>query len=76
MWKRLQSKYAEVLAGRGIQEVGNQNAILEIWASEETGTFTVLLTNAAGISCVMAAGDHWFAESAPQLAELPKGSPS
>ena len=29
---------------------------MELWGSEETGTFTVLLTSAAGQSCVLVSG--------------------
>ena len=73
---RLQSKYTETLTGRGIQGSNDKTMILEIWASPETGTYTVLLTSAQGISCVMAAGTHWFNEPMEEVAELKKGTPS
>ena len=34
--------------------------MMEIWASDETGTFTVLLSHANGITCVVAAGTDFF----------------
>ena len=74
--ERLQGKYTETLAGRGLQEARSQTVVLEVWASNDTGTFTVLMTNAQGISCVMAAGTHWFEEPEATVAEIPKGTPS
>ena len=74
--ERLQDKYSEQMTARGLQEGANRTMVLEIWASSETGTFTVLMTSAQGISCVMAAGTHWFPEPAPRVANLPQGTPS
>ncbi len=34
-------------------------AIFEIWASEKTGTWTILKTTPNGLTCVMAVGDGW-----------------
>ena len=56
---RLQSSYSEDLKVGGLQKVHSKQSIMEIWASDETGTFTVLLTTPNGISCIMAAGTHW-----------------
>ena len=61
--ERLQGKYAEQLTVGGLQSGGNAQSVLEIWASDETGTFTVLMTNANGINCVMAAGTDFFKAS-------------
>lgn len=36
----------------------------EVFASEATGTWTVLLSGVNGISCIMAAGDGWQPEAA------------
>lgn len=57
--ERLQSKYQEVLAAGGIQKAATNNAVVEVWASPETGTFTVLLTKANGVTCIMATGTDW-----------------
>ena len=59
---RLQSKYSESLAAGGLQGNRNVTTMVEVWASEKTGTFTVILTNAHGISCVVAAGTDFFAK--------------
>lgn len=64
---RLQSKYSETLTAGGLQ--GNQNVqtMVEVWASEKTGTFTVILTNPQGISCVVATGTDFFKREAPVI---------
>ena len=54
--ERLQAKYAERLKGGGLQ---NANTLLEVWASEATGSFTILLTHANGMSCVVSSGHNW-----------------
>ncbi|MDJ0631080.1 MAG: hypothetical protein QNJ44_22675 [Rhodobacter sp.] len=46
-----------MLAAGGLR---SQVQLFEIWASEATGTWTVLLTRPDGTSCVMATGTHWF----------------
>lgn len=33
--------------------------ILEIFASEETGSWTVTITTPEGLTCLIAAGEHW-----------------
>jgi hypothetical protein len=63
--KQLSSKYSEQLAVGGLQKVQGTQALMEIWASAETGTFTVLVTNANGISCIVAAGTDYF-EATPK----------
>lgn len=54
--ERLASKFGEAFAGGGLR---NSQAIIEVWASEETGTWTILMTLPDGQSCVMAAGTNW-----------------
>lgn len=56
----LQSRFSEELTFGGLQEARGGTAMMEIWASDETGTFTVLLSHANGISCVVAAGTDFF----------------
>jgi hypothetical protein len=52
----LTGSYGETLAARGLQ---NARSIVELWTSAETGTFTVLVSRADGISCVLSTGTHW-----------------
>ena len=58
--QRLQAKYAEELAMAGLQTTSAEGAMMEVWASADTGTFTVLLTQPNGISCIVAAGTDFF----------------
>ncbi|MCG6558662.1 hypothetical protein MB818_10645 [Ruegeria sp. 1NDH52C] len=63
---RLQQKYSERLAAGGLQPLSDGASVIELWASSETGTFTVLLTRATGISCIVAAGTDYFQTSDTQ----------
>ncbi len=63
--KRLQSKYAEAMVAGGLQGArDNKVTMLEVWSSEKTGTLTVIMTNAQGVSCILAAGTDWFQQEA------------
>ncbi|MEM6891208.1 MAG: hypothetical protein AAF636_24210 [Pseudomonadota bacterium] len=65
----LETRYGEEFAGGGLQ---NAKQILEVWFSEEKGTWTVLMTRADGRSCIMASGTNW---RDPSEVKLPKGVP-
>ncbi|WP_424943623.1 hypothetical protein [Aliiroseovarius crassostreae] len=54
--EKLSVHYSEGLVGGGLQ---NQKELLEVWSSPETGSFTILVTNANGVSCIVAAGKNW-----------------
>ncbi len=61
----LGEKYGEIRRGGGL---AGPTAIFEIWASEATGTWTILKTSPDGMACVIAAGDVWqdaFGELTP-----------
>ncbi|MBD9371316.1 hypothetical protein IB238_01510 [Rhizobium sp. ARZ01] len=51
----LEEAYAEKLAAVGVV---NEQTIMEIYVAD-TGTFTVALTNPAGISCLVLSGQGW-----------------
>ena len=68
--ERLAAKYGEVFAGGGLRD---SSSIVEVWMSEETGTWTVILTRADGRACVMASGTNWR-EGLPS--ELARGTAS
>ena len=53
---KLQSSFQEQLTGGGLH---GQTAVVEVWTSPETGTFTVISTDTAGVSCVLATGTNW-----------------
>ncbi len=54
--ERLEGRYKESPAGGGLQ---NPQQLLEVWASEETGSFTVFVTRPNGVSCIVATGQNW-----------------
>ncbi|MEM8871797.1 MAG: hypothetical protein AAGB10_05390 [Pseudomonadota bacterium] len=58
--QRLQDGYGESRAGAGLSTT---NGIVEVFASEESGTWTIILTLPTGKSCLVAAGNSW--ESGP-----------
>ena len=58
--ERLETKFSEQLAMGGLQNTQRTQSVMEVWASVETGTFTVLLTDPNGISCIVAAGTDYF----------------
>ncbi len=57
---KLAAKYGEAFAGGGLQ---NTQQIFEVWFSPEQGTWTILMTRADGVSCIMASGTHWRDET-------------
>lgn len=71
--ENLKDKYSEQLTVGGLQKTRGSQAVMEIWSSVETGTFTVLLTQANGITCIVAAGTDFF-EALPKL--VAEGTPS
>lgn len=70
---QLSSKYSEQLTVGGLQKVQGTQALMEIWASTETGTYTVLVTNPNGVSCIVAAGTDFF-EITPKPVSKDKAS--
>ncbi len=52
----LAEEYGEMRRGGGL--VG-PTAIIEIWVSEETGTWTITHTTTTGWTCIVATGDTW-----------------
>lgn len=56
--KNLESKYNERMSGGGLQ---NATQLLEVWTSPKSGSFTVFITRADGVACIMATGQNWMA---------------
>ena len=54
--ERLKSGFHESYQGAGLQ---NATSLVEIWSSDETGSWTMLLSKADGTSCVIASGVNW-----------------
>ena len=62
--EKLQSKYSETLSSGGLQGKNALQTIVEVWSSEKTGTFTVIVTTPKGMSCILAAGTEYFTQDA------------
>jgi len=54
--ERLASEYGEQKTGSGLM---TETQALEIWASPETGTWTIFLVTPAGIACIISTGRYW-----------------
>lgn len=63
----LKKKYSENPVSFGISSSGK--SVMEVYTSP-SGTWTVLITTAQGVSCIMAAGHSW--QERDKLAYLPK----
>ncbi|WP_341862721.1 hypothetical protein [Gymnodinialimonas sp. 57CJ19] len=59
----LTGRYGEEVHGMGL---ANQNRIVEVYVSAETGSWTIAVTSADGTMCLMAAGQH-FAQMTPSI---------
>lgn len=55
----LTDKFGEHHFASGLQSA---TGLMEIWASEERGTWTVLMTRPDGQTCVVASGSHWLVQ--------------
>ena len=55
--EKLATGYGEALAGGGLQSA---TSVFEVWVSAEKGTWTILMTRADGVSCIMASGTNWL----------------
>ncbi|MFZ7092041.1 hypothetical protein [Primorskyibacter sp. 2E233] len=64
---RLADKYGETRQSMGL---GSNNAMMEVFASVETGSWTITVTTAQGVTCLVASGQA-FEELAEALP--PKG---
>ncbi|MEM8542282.1 MAG: hypothetical protein AAGF25_15115 [Pseudomonadota bacterium] len=54
--ERLASKYGESRQSMGL---GANNAVVEVFASEETGTWTITVTSTEGVTCLVASGQAY-----------------
>jgi|SRR5690625_4550335 len=70
MVDRLKTGFGEVQTGVGLI---NPAQVLEVWSSDETGTWTILMTDIDGQSCLVAAGEHW--KTVPASTQV-KGKPA
>lgn len=66
--ERLQVRFDEQLMGRGLQ---GQIRLLEIFASTDGSSWTILQTHANGTSCVVASGTNWMENQLKLLPGVP-----
>ncbi len=52
----LAEKYQEHRAGGGVAQ---GDALFEIWSTADGRTWTITVTNTAGLTCITAAGEDW-----------------
>lgn len=52
--ERLASTYGETRQSIGLAQ---NNTMVEVFASADTGTWTITVTNAAGLTCLVASGE-------------------
>jgi hypothetical protein len=67
---QLQERWGETRQNMGLNQ---GNSIVEVFVSDTTGTWTILVTIPDGTSCLIAAGENWE-QVAGEL--LPSGSPA
>lgn len=53
---RLGGQYSEAPVAMGL---ANNGGVLEVFSSPEGSTWTILVTDTNGISCLVAAGEYW-----------------
>lgn len=54
--RQLGNRYKEAPVSLGVQTNGN---LLQVFASQDNGTWTILSTSPSGTTCVVAAGKSW-----------------
>jgi len=54
--QNLETTHGEHLTGGGLQNAAH---VIEVWSSEQTDSFTVFVTRADGMACIVAAGQNW-----------------
>ncbi len=60
--KTLDSRYSEKPVAAGLDSAGK---LLEIFASADGATWTMIMTSPEGTSCVIAAGEQWLSHYKP-----------
>ncbi len=60
--QKLHDRFGETLKSLGLHQ---DDAVVEIYSSEKTGTWTILMTRPDGMSCLLAAGQRWEQDVQP-----------
>lgn len=61
--ERLSGKFSEAPVAMGLSNTGG---VIEVLSSAEGGTWSIIVTDPNGLSCLLAAGEYW--EAAQELA--------
>jgi len=69
--ERLTAKYGETRQSIGLAA---NNQVLEVFASQDTGTWTITITNPHGLTCLVAAG-RGFERLEEELTPAMQGDP-
>lgn len=65
---QLENRYGETRRSMGYQE---GRGIIETWANDDTGTWSIIMTNPEGVTCLLAAGEAFQAEAVKVAEERP-----
>ncbi len=57
---QLDAKYGETRRSMGLSD----NSVVELFANEATGSWTILITSPQGIACILAAGEAFQIDAA------------
>jgi hypothetical protein len=60
--QKLEERFGETLRSLGLHR---EEGVVEVYSSEETGTWTILVTHPDGMSCLLAAGQLWEQDVRP-----------
>ncbi|MCP5085629.1 MAG: hypothetical protein GY952_02300 [Rhodobacteraceae bacterium] len=60
--ERLQDRYGETRQSVGLAQ---NNGVVEVFASSESGTWTIVITLPNGMTCLVAAGSAFESDDAP-----------
>jgi hypothetical protein len=60
--RKLAEKFGETLRSIGLHQ---SDGVVEVYSSEETGTWTILMTRPDGMTCLLASGQLWEQDAAP-----------
>lgn len=65
---QLEERYGESRRSIGLQE---GRGIVEVWASDETGTWSIVITTPQGMTCLMAAGEAFQSDPIVPSSDTP-----
>ncbi len=54
--EKLSGKFSEAPVAMGLSNTGG---VIEVLSSAEGGTWTIILTDPGGLTCLVAAGEYW-----------------